>query len=141
MFQGLLQGIMHPQLPIDRAESVYEWETKVRDYEQQSGDKVSEPIKMAVLSSSLVGPQLRSHLSLQAARLATYDAMRKEAVDYLRSQQVLQQAGGQMPMDLNPLDKGKGKGKGKKGKQNGKGKNRDSKCYYCGKPGHNKGDC
>jgi len=67
--------------------------------------------------------------------------MRKEAVDFLRSQQVLQQVGGQMPMDLNPLNKGKGKSMHKKGKHDGKGINKDFKCYYCGKPGHNKGDC
>ena len=109
-FQGMLQCILSPVLADDMVQGIYGWEKQVEEYEKQSGDKIGESIRMAVMSSHLVDARLRQHLALQAGRLATYEAMRKEAVDYLRAQASFVDDGGVKPMDLTPL-LGKGKGK------------------------------
>ena len=141
-FQGMLQSILSPSIEGDQVTAIYAWEKKCEEYEKQSGEKIGEQIRMAVLISHLVSARLRTHLSLQAARLATYGAMRKEAVDFLRSQAAFIDDGGSRPMDLSALEKGKGKGKGKKGKKGKEGKGGKSRpCFYCDKTGHNKSEC
>ena len=101
-------------------------------YEEQSGDNVSENIKLAVLQKYLCDGELARHLNLLSARLTTYDLARKEAINHLRAKQTWTASGGSDPMDLSPLGKGKGKGKG----------NEPAKeCFSCGKPGHNKNEC
>ena len=110
------------------------------DYEEQSGDKVSENIKLAVPQKYLCDGELARHLNLQSSRLTTYDLARKEAIYYLRAKQTWTAPGGSDPMDLSPLGKVKG---GKKGE--GKGKSDKSvepkECFYCGKSGHNNNEC
>ena len=87
-------------------------------YEEQSRDKVSGNIKLAVLQRYLCDGELARHLNLQSARLTTYNLARKEAINYLRAKQTWTASGSSDPMDLSPLGKGKG---GKKGKGKGKG--------------------
>ena len=53
-------------------------------YEEQSGDKVSENNKLAVLQKCLCDCEIAPHLNLQSARLAAYDLARKEAINHLR---------------------------------------------------------
>ena len=50
-------------------ESICKWEQRLKQYEEQSADVVSDTIKTAVLTSRLVDPELQRHLNLQAARL------------------------------------------------------------------------
>merc|ERR1712194_547342 len=83
-FQGMLQSILTPAKSVS-VEVVYNWEQKVRQYEEQSGDTISSTIKTSVLTTSLVDADLQRHLNLQVGRLTTYEAARKEAVDYLRT--------------------------------------------------------
>ena len=47
--------------------------------EEQSGEKVSENIKLAVLQEYLCDGELARHLNLQSSRLTTYGPARKEA--------------------------------------------------------------
>ena len=68
--------------------------------EEQSGDKVSDNIRLAVLKKYLCDGELARHLSLQSARLTTYDLARKEAIKYLRAKQTWTASGGSDPMDL-----------------------------------------
>ena len=118
-FQGMLQSILMPARS-QSVESIYNWEQKVRQYEEQSGDTISSTIKTAVLTTSLVDADLQRHLNLQAGRLTTSEAARKEAVDYLRTKAPWTEDD---PMDLGALPKGKGKGDKDKGKGKGdKGK-------------------
>ena len=88
-------------------------------HEEQSGDRVSENIKLAVLQKYLCDGELARHLNLQSGRLTTCDLAHKDAINYLRAKQTWTASGSSDPMDLSPLGKGKG---GKKGKDKGKGK-------------------
>ena len=109
-------------------------------YEEQSSDKVSENIKLAVLLKYLCDGELARHLNLHSGRLTTYDLARKEAIKYLRAKRTWTASGSSDPVDLSPLSKGKG---GKKGKGKGKGDKsaKPKECFYCGKPRHNKNEC
>ena len=49
-----LQGVPQPLRTVD-VESIYKWEQRLKQYEEQSGDVVSFTIKMAVLTRHLVG--------------------------------------------------------------------------------------
>ena len=101
---------------------------------EQSGDRVSENIKLAVLQKYLCDGELARHLNLQSSRLTTYDLVRKEAINCLRAKHTWAASGSSDPMDWSPLGKGKGKGKGDKSAK-------PKECFYCGKPSHNKSEC
>ena len=117
-FQGMLQAPVAPTRVDDPVQTIYQWESRVKVYEEQSGDKVSENIKLAVLPKFLCDGELARQLNLQSSRLTTYVLAGKEAINYLRAKQTWTGPGGSDPMDLSPLGKGKG---GKKGKCKGKG--------------------
>ena len=87
-------------------------------YEEQSGDKVSENIKLAILDGELV-----RHLNLQSSRLTTYDLARKEAINYLRAQ-----------ADVDGAWRF-----GSHGKVTSQWNRRSAST--AGKPGHNKNEC
>ena len=112
-FQGMLQAILSPTTTDDHVQTIYQWESRVKIFEEQSGDNVAENIKVAVPQTYLT-----RHLNLQSGRLTTYELARKEAINFLRAKQTWMATGTADPMDLSPLGKGKG---GKKGKSEGKG--------------------
>ena len=129
-FQGMLQALLSPTRVDDPVQTIYQWESRVKVYEEQSGDKVSENIKLAVLQKYLCDGELARHLNLQSGRLTTYDLARKEAINCLRAKQTWTALGGSDPMDLSPLGKGKGD-KSVKPKE----------CFYFGEPCHDKNEC
>ena len=135
-FQGMLQALLSPTTTDDPAQTIYQWESRVKVYEEQSGDEVSENIKLAVLQKYRCDGELARHLNLQSGRLTTYELARKEAINYLRAKQTWT-PGTADPMDLTPPGKGKG---GKIGKSKGKGDKtpKPKPCFHCGKPGHSK---
>ena len=139
-FQGMLQALLAPTRVDDPVQTIFLWESRVKVYEEQSGDKVSENIKLAVLQKYLCDGELARHLNLQSSRLTTYDLARKEAINYLRAKQTWTAPGGSDPTDLSPLGKGKGGKKGK-GKDKGDKSVKPKECFYCGKPGHNENEC
>ena len=81
--QGMLQALLSPTSLDDPVQTIYQWESRVKVHEEQSGDKVSENIKLAVLQKYLCDGELARHLNLQSARLTTYDLARKEAINDL----------------------------------------------------------
>ena len=111
----MLQSILAPTRTDDAAQSIYDWEMSVTRYEQQSGDRISDTIRLATLSSHLVDSSLRAHLNLQAARLTSYELARKEVLDYIRATKTWGAGSSNdvQPMEIDALTKkGKSKGKG-----------------------------
>ena len=84
-FQGMPQALLSPTRMDDPVQTIYQWESRVKIYEEQSGDRVSENIKLDVLQKYLCDGELARHLNLQSGRLTTYDLARKEAINYLRA--------------------------------------------------------
>ena len=48
-FQGMLQALWSPTRMDDQVQTIYQWDSRVKVYEEHSGDKVSENIELAVL--------------------------------------------------------------------------------------------
>ena len=91
----------------------------MQDYEQQSGDKISDAIKLGVVLHHLPDASLREHLLLNSRVYGTYALMAAEvrAVAMARTTW-----SGPTPMGLSILAK-------------------DAVCHVCGKKGHFAKDC
>ena len=71
-FPGVLQATLVPQWDIpgsDVAQLLTAWEKQIQDYEQQSGDKISDAIKLGVVLHHLPDASLRAHLLLNSRRV------------------------------------------------------------------------
>ena len=79
-FQGMLQSLLAPTRVDEPVQTIDQWERTVKEvYEEQSGDKVSENIKLAVLQKYLCDGELARHLNLQSSRLTTLDLAPSQA--------------------------------------------------------------
>ena len=61
----MLQAILFPKWVIPGSDVTHvltTWEEQVQDYEQQSGDKISDAIKLGVVLHHLPNASLREHL-------------------------------------------------------------------------------
>ena len=149
----MLQAILFPKRTIlgsDVPQLLTALENQVQGYEQQSGDKIPDAIKLGVVFHHLPDASLREHLLLNSRVCDTYALMAAE----IRTVAVARTTwSGPTPMDLSTLAKdakdcwcqtNKESGKGKKGqKVQGKGTKRkdgDAKkkgaCRDCGEVGH-----
>ena len=163
-FTAMLTSILRVELKDPVLPALELWERAVREYEQQSGETVSDSIRASVLSSSVANPKIREHLALNASRLPDCVAVRGEIVKIVQAQRRWTSIDGDPtaePMEVDALGKGKGKtkskgkpddkgswkGKSKDGGDKGKGKGggktstrMDDKetrtCHYCQKTGH-----
>ena len=72
-FSGMLRAILSPTTTDDPVQTIYQWESRVKVYEEESGDNVAENIKLAVLQTYLCDGELARHLNLQSGRLTMYD--------------------------------------------------------------------
>ena len=77
-FTAMLTSILRVELKDPVLPALELWERAVREYEQQSGETVSDSIKASVLSISVANPKIREHLALNASRLPDYVAVRGE---------------------------------------------------------------
>ena len=148
------------QSSVDFRESLISWGILVLVLEQQSTEKISEAMKIAVIlehAPTRIAESLRlSGLDVRNNYPAMRDAMRNlyESTRECPTNQTYGQIGSDViPMDVSAVLYGKGKF-GKKGKDK-KGRTKDSKnakskvpteyfdgeCGYCGKWGHKKNDC
>ena len=157
----MLTSILRVELKDPILPALELWERAIREYEQQSGESVSDSVKASVLSSSVANPKIREHLALNASCLPKYPSVRGEIVKIVQAQRRWTTVDGEPsaePMEVDALGKGKSKGKSKgkekgskgkdKGGDKGKGKSKDKNnpradeakeirtCHYCQKTGH-----
>ena len=139
-YTAMLMGIIGPQWghvkEADFLESLDTWETQIRRYEDQSGEKVTAATKCAVVMKNAPGG-IRTALRTSSSIIGSdYQLLKKAIKDYLQTgvefdgRGLAAEAGrradpnGPAPMDVGALNWWKGgkkgkddKGKGKKGKQ------------------------
>ena len=80
-FRGMLQAILFSKWDIpgsDVTQLLTAWEKQVQDYEQQSGDKIPDAIKLGVVLHHLPDTSLREHLLLNSRVYDTYALMAAE---------------------------------------------------------------
>ena len=98
------------------------FERHLARFENDSKEKMSDPIKIGIVLRQLTEGPLKQHLLMQSERLQLWPDFRDEIVNIRRAQASLH-----MPMDIGALNKG---GKG------GKGATSSTVCWTCGKTGH-----
>ena len=156
-FVGLLMSILSFSFDGDIPAKISEFERKIKDYEQQSSQSITDDIKYGVLIMGVTDLQVKQHLVRNAQRLDSWGKARDELLEISRTQKYLQETPQPMQLGATPWKTGKGKdtkgkdqkgkgkskdGKGKDPKGKGKGeKPKDRVCFYCQKSGHVKADC
>ena len=170
----MLQAILFPKWDIpgsDVTQLLTAWEKQAQDYEQQSGDKISDAIKLGVVLHHLPDTSLREHLLLNSRVYDMYALMGAEVRAVVMARTTWSCP---TPMDLSILAKdavchvcgkkghfardcwhqsnNEGNGKGKKGKKGKKGQGKGTKpkdgdakqkgaCHNCGEVGHSAREC
>ena len=81
----------------DMTQLLTAWEKEVQDYEQQSGDKISDAIKLGVVRYHLPDASLREHLLLNSRVYDTYALMAHEVRAVAMARTIWP---GPTPMDL-----------------------------------------
>ena len=66
---GMLLNLLRFEFRGDTRATLDEFEVLVRNYEKNSGEDVSEPLKVALVKKGLTDDALRQHLVMHAARL------------------------------------------------------------------------
>jgi len=93
------------------------WFREVREYEERTGDKISDTARKSVLQDYIAPPEIRQHLLMNQSRLMTAEDIKQELEDYMDaledSNAVLGAAGIVAPIPP-------GKGGGKDGRPKGK---------------------
>ncbi len=101
--------------------SLADFDWKLSKYETQSGEKIGDKIKIAVVQRGLQDDQMRAHLVLHSSRLLTWEQVRGEVQAILTTRQALNGGQGQAAMDVGAVEGKSGKGRWKD-KSRGKGK-------------------
>eukprot|EP00969_Alexandrium_andersonii_P355208 15443871-Alexandrium_andersonii.AAC.1 len=85
------------------------WEKMVSDYEEQSGNTLSDDIKAAVLAGKIGDDDLAKHMKLNASRLESYRSVRDEVQSFVQANRNWNATGSQepSPMELDALQKGR----------------------------------
>ena len=138
-------------------EDLTAWDTRITEYERDSGKMVDPEVRMAVITQH--APRSMRQVVLQAAAQGggVYTRFREFILTYLRTDKHFSSDGhgGPQPIDVGATGKGKngkngdGKkvdGKGGKNSVAGKGKGQgtqkfDGNCNHCKKYGHMARDC
>ena len=134
---GLMMQVLNYSFSTDDVMSSLErWEKLVKQYETSSGKKFDTDVLAGIVTARLPAGALTEHLILNAARLNSYELVRKEIVDVMRVKRFQSQSheDGSAPMDVGAFDKSE-KGGGKHNKTESRA------CHTCGKKGHLSKDC
>ena len=117
---GQLQELIGYQFQVTNLEaSLAEFEYKTSRYEDQSGERVGDKLKIAILQKGILDGQIQGHLILHAGRLITWELVKAEVLAVVTTRQALASCPGAVPMDIGYVgkkQKGKGKDKDVKGK-------------------------
>ena len=136
---GQLLGLLQYDFSGDALAKIEAFERQLSLYEQSAGEQVSESLRIGIVLNRIQDNELATHLLLNAERLKTWPAFRKELVDVARARAAAggayqtrpgshaRSSGGVAPMDVDGLMKGGGK--------------ETRMCHNCGKPGHIARDC
>ena len=132
-FQGMLQALLSPTRMDDLVQTIYQRDSRVKVYEEQSGDRVSENIKLAVLQKYLCDGELA--LPLEAAVSTPNDV--RSGSQGKRSTSRGRRLEGRSPWTCHRSTKEEAARRARARAKVTSQRNR--KCFNCGKPGHNKG--
>ena len=154
-FQSMMEQVLYPTRPTSQhLKAIREWEDLMRRYEAQTGETISDMVRMATLTHRLVDDKLKDHLLLNARPNQTYKEVRDIAESVYVARRTWNESSANAAVDMDVDAMYKGKGKSKKGKDKTKGRNKgkpvskigkprksDAKCFYCNKPGHQAKEC
>ena len=81
-FAAMMRTIMYSQFTAEAVKTdIDKWEKLVSDYEEQSGEVISDNLRQTILSTGVQDTDLNKHLALNASRLKTSVAIKKEIID------------------------------------------------------------
>ena len=156
---GMLMEILAFSFEGDPTERIQRFERDVFRYEESSGEKVTENVRIGVVLRNMPKGPLQEHLIMNADRLKTWAAITGEIENIARAKATTQSAGSASAPDIDSLSNkklvqlmnariesmkagGKGSSSGSKGKGQGKGQGAGvNSCSICGRTGHTKRDC
>ena len=85
MLQSLLKRRFGVHDETDFAREIESFERDISKYEQQSSDLISDAIKHGIVCGGVAHQGLKQHIDLSISRLATYQALRDEIINYSRA--------------------------------------------------------
>ena len=123
-------------------DQIVEWERRIAEYENLSGTKMAEDLKLATIVER-APPEVSTYLRLHVTTDSSYCSVRNQLVCFIqagrswtaRASEIDYSDGGPAPMDVSMLSATKGKPKGKT-----KG-DRWMYCLRCGGKGHWASEC
>ena len=122
-FGGMLTSLLQTKFKGAGESEFDSFEKKVKEYENQSRDTISDPVKQATVLNGLGNERLLEHLQLNAERFSTYHEMKSMITNYFQMRRTWS---GSSPMDIGALGGGSYPGGGGPGggKDWGGGKDR-----------------
>ena len=140
---GQLLSLLQFDFSGDMLAKLEAYERDLALYDQASGEKISDGLRVGIVLNRVTDTELATHLLWNSERFQTWALFRRELVDVLRARAAASGAyqmrrgandSNTAPMEIDALDS-KGKG-GKKGMGKGKEKTDKDVCLKCGPRGH-----
>ena len=104
-FVGLLMNLLQFSFDGDIPAKIAEFEGKVKEYTDQSGQGMSDDVLYGILVMGIQGISVKQHLVRNSHRLNTWATAKAEILEIARTQRFLQD--NPQPMQISALPKGK----------------------------------